>query len=82
MIQKIIRVGNSYAVTIPKSFIEESKWEAGQPVAVNADLVARSITIQEKEASAHKSPLQPEFLTWLEQFNTKYKAVLAELAQK
>jgi len=82
MIQKIIQVGNSYAVTIPKSFADEIQWKVGQDVFVDADVDTKMLTIQHKNASIKKSPLTPEFVMWLKNFNAKYKNVLTELAKK
>lgn len=82
MLQKIIQVGNSYAVTIPRAFADKTKWRAGQEVFVDADAETRTLTIQPKNASVQKSSLTPEFLIWLKQFNAKYKTVLTELAKK
>ena len=82
MLQKIIQVGNSYAVTIPRSFADEARWKAGQKVSVDADIAAKTLTIQPKNGSTQKSSLTPEFLTWLKSFNAKYKQVLTDLAKK
>ena len=73
MIQKIIKVGNSYAVTIPKDIVNEAKLEVGQKVQV---------AIQPVTGEAVETQITPEFYLWLKQFNKKYKAVLTELAKK
>ena len=82
MLQKIIKVGNSYAVTIPKFFADEAKWKAGLEVSVDTDILAKTLTIQPKNSTAQKSSLTPEFLVWLKAFNAKYKNALTELAKK
>lgn len=82
MLQKIIQVGNSYAVTIPKSFTNETKWKAGQEVFVDTDIETKTLTIQPKNANTQKNSLTPEFLSWLKAFNARYKNALAELAKK
>lgn len=82
MAQKIIKVGNSYAVTIPRDFVEQTKWETGQQVVVEQDIESEVLTIQSKKAPLSKGTLTPEFLSWLKKFNAKYKDALAELAKK
>lgn len=73
MIQKIIKVGNSYAVTIPKQTVNENSLEVGQEVEVSIKPLTTSLS---------PSGLTPEFLSWLEGFNARYKDALTELAKK
>ena len=73
MIQKIIKVGNSYAVTIPKDVVNEIQLEVGQRVQVS---------IQPVTSGAIETQITPEFYSWLKSFNKKYKTVLTELAKK
>lgn len=80
--QKILRVGNSYAVTIPKDFIQEVGWKAGQKVNVIRDIELRTITVQSRSKFRQIGSLTPEFLSWLKKFNARYKDALAELAKK
>jgi len=79
MEQKVIKVGNSLAVTLPKQFVEESKVQAGQKVFVDADAKLDTVHISTKLASPR---LTPEFKTWLESFNSRYKEALKELAKR
>lgn len=81
MLQKIIQVGNSYAVTIPSSFTEEVGWKVGEQIMVTADVESETIKIQQKK-SALRSGTTPEFKSWLKKFNTKHKKALTELAKK
>jgi len=73
MIQKIIKVGNSYAVTIPKQTVNKNNLEVGQEVEVSI----RPITVSPPESN-----LNPEFFSWLKGFNARYKDALTELAKK
>lgn len=81
MLQKIIQVGNSLAVTIPSSFADQAGWEAGEKVVVTEDHKFEALKIQ-KEKKSLKSGITPEFYSWLNKFNAKYKTVLEELAKK
>lgn len=82
MLQKVIRVGNSYAVTIPKGFADEVKLKAGQKVKVDEDIELETLTVQPVRSNLKQGSLTPEFLTWLKKFNAKYKGALKELAKK
>lgn len=82
MLQKVIKVGNSYTVTIPRGFVDEIKLKAGQKVRVEEDIEFEMLTAQPLRASLKQGRLTPEFLTWLKKFNAKYKDALLELAKK
>lgn len=81
LIQKVIQVGNSLAVTIPKSFSKQAGWKAGKQVAVDEDPERETLTFTAQTPQPHVS-LTPEFLAWLNKFNRRYKTVLAELAKR
>lgn len=83
MLQKIIQVGNSYAVTIPKDFVREAKLKSGQAIRVETDVDLATLTVQPLRVSRmQKGNLTPEFLSWLKKFNARYKDALKELAKK
>lgn len=82
MLQKIIQVGNSLAVTIPSSFVKEVKLKAGQKVMVDGDYDSAMLTIQSSVKPSRDVGITPEFLSWLKKFNSKYKNALTELAKK
>jgi antitoxin component of MazEF toxin-antitoxin module len=67
---KVIRVGNSAAVTIPKNVLEERNIKIGD----EAEVAVKSL----KKESAVPS----EFLEWLNQYIDKNRAALEELAEK
>lgn len=81
MLQKIIQVGNSLAVTIPSSFAEASGWKAGEKVLVTEEAESETLKIQQMKTTL-KGGVTPEFYNWLKKFNAKYKTVLEELAKK
>lgn len=83
MLQKIIQVGNSYAITIPKDFVREAKLKSGQKMRVDVDIDSETLSVQPMERpSLQKGSLTPEFLSWLKKFNARYKDALKELAKK
>ncbi len=83
MVQKIIQVGNSLAITIPSGFVKEAGLQAGQTVRVDQDSDAQILTVQPVQKIAPtEDTLTPEFLNWLKKFNARYKDALTELANK
>lgn len=81
MLQKVIQVGNSLAVTIPKDFASLVKFRAGQKVAVETDVVAKMLLVKPM-SQAGRSSLTPEFFDWLESISSKYEKVIKELARR
>lgn len=81
MLQKIIQVGNSLAVTIPKDFVRKAKLHRGEEVAVETDVVSKIVLIKPKSLG-EKSSLTPEFFDWLSQITKKYEGAIKELARK
>jgi len=72
MIQKIIRVGNSAAISIPKKVLEEKNLKIGDLAEVD---------IQSKKAQK-KIALTPEFLKWVDKYIAHNRPALNELASK
>ena len=81
MIQSIIRVGNSLAITLPAEFIRESGWKVGDKIIVEHDAKKKMAIIMPKkmEKTAH---LTPEFYEWLNETSKKYEDAIIELAHK
>lgn len=83
MEQKVIQVGNSLAITLPSSFVNDKKIKAGQKILVRQDLGADVLVVATSGSLSGKaSGITPDFLDWLEKFNKKYKIPLTELAKK
>ena len=72
MIQKIIRVGNSVAVTIPKAVINEKKLKVGDEVQVDVEPIKK----------ARKTTLTPQFIKWVDKYIENNRPTLEELAHK
>lgn len=78
MIQKVIKVGNSIAVTMPKDFIKGAKIKAGDEVVVESSLDTLSIRPKSKGVFG----LTPEFVRSVDDFIEEYRPALEELANK
>lgn len=79
MIQKIIKVGNSAAVTIPKEFLKNTHLHIGDEVAVEANAIINMLIVKSK-TEENKTYLTPEFKKWLDDFIVSYKPILKKLA--
>lgn len=80
MTQKIVRVGNSAAITIPKDFLELINLQIGDEVDVQSDKDMRVMIIKPTGSSAMTN-ITPEFKNWLDSFMVENHDVLKELAQ-
>jgi putative addiction module antidote len=81
MFQKILKVGNSLALTIPKSFIDKTGFKAGDEVFVQQEPRSKSIIITTKER-AEKMKLSPDLFSWLNDVEEKYSDAIKQLAKK
>lgn len=81
MLQKIIRVGNSLAITIPKDFARQINLRAGEMIAVETDISSKTLLVKPKK-EAYKTSLTPEFFDWLSRISTKYEKAIEELAKR
>lgn len=77
--QKIIKVGNSLAITLPASFVKEGHLAAGDELLVETT-PEYGMMLLKKQEYAEKAHLSPEFKQWLDEFTEKNKALLKKLA--
>lgn len=80
MLQTVMQVGNSLAITLPKQFVDAKGIKAGQKMLVDADNDLSLVQVRTSNSIAPK--VTPEFKQWLDAFNARYKTGLAELANK
>lgn len=81
MLQKVIQVGNSLALTIPKAFIKQTGFKAGDKIFVHQDPKSKSLVVTSKE-HAHKMNLSPDLFAWLKDIENKYSDAIKDLANK
>lgn len=80
MLQKIIRVGNSLAVTLPRQFTDEAKYHAGDMVHVETDASIKSVYVR-PSTSTQTPGLTPEFKTWLDDVVKNEADIIKSLAK-
>ncbi len=76
MIQKLLRVGSSAAVTIPKKSLKELGLGIGDEVCVDVDITNERVIIGPSKKR------QAEIIGWANSFIEKYRPALEALARK
>ena len=76
MMQKVLKVGTSAAVTIPKSSLAELGLNIGDMVSVFANRKTKQFIIEPRETVNH------ELIEWTDKFIAEYRPALEELADK
>lgn len=79
MTQKIIKVGNSAALTLPIEFLQEAGLQVGDEMAVETNGKLKYF-IAKPKSEANQKTLTPEFKAWLENFISEYRPVLKKLS--
>ena len=77
MIQKVLRVGSSAAVTIPKKSLKELGLKIGDSVSLSIDATKQKMTLQRSTEIVDK-----ETIAWARKFVEKYRPALEALADK
>lgn len=76
MVQKVLKIGSSIGVTIPKKSLKELGLKAGDSVRVEVDRTTRSVRI------TPAINVDAELVEWTDSFIDEYRPALEELAKK
>jgi len=76
MTQKVLKVGSSAAVTIPKRSLEELGLKPGDRVTVEVDRKHKAVTIKPSYTP------DAEVIAWTRKFIKRYRSALEALAEK
>ncbi len=79
MTQKVLKVGSSAAVIIPKRSLAELGLSIGDQVVVEIDLKKRSVLV---EPLREQIKVDKELLDWTRKFIKKYRFALEALAKR
>ena len=82
MTQKIIQIGNSTGIIIPKSLLENLGLQVGNEVSVETDTKTNSLILRNTKNTKPVPEISSHFLTILDKVNREYGEALRELAQK
>ncbi|MGI8420477.1 MAG: AbrB/MazE/SpoVT family DNA-binding domain-containing protein [Candidatus Levyibacteriota bacterium] len=80
MKQKVIKVGNSLAITLPSAFVKDRGIKAGQEVYISLDAHMDMLFLRTTKKGI--AAITPEFKQWLEAFIENHADVLKDLAKK
>jgi bifunctional DNA-binding transcriptional regulator/antitoxin component of YhaV-PrlF toxin-antitoxin module len=80
MDQKIIQIGSSGGVTIPKKGLEQLGVKVGDSVETDINFAEKTYTVKFKSDSSPKISL--EILQWTDEFISKNKELLERLKNK
>lgn len=76
MTQKIVKVGSSAAVIIPKKSLETLGVKVGDPVSVEVNRIRRAVAVKPAVR------VDRELIEWTEKFISRYRKALEALAKK
>lgn len=82
MTQKIIQIGNSTGIIIPKSVLDSLGLKPGSEVNLDTDISTHTLMIQDKKIASMGSSVNSHFLKIIDRVNKKYSSALQELAHK
>ena len=77
--QKIIKVGNSLAVTLPAEFVREGNLAVGDEFIVEHNAKKKTFYMQSAKKQT-KPGLTPEFFDWLDEVIEEDKNLIKKLA--
>lgn len=80
MTQKIVQIGNSLGIIIPKNLMEGLGLKVGEKVFLEKDPYGKTLRISAEENST--SSITPDFLRIIEKVHKHYSKALLELSQK
>jgi antitoxin component of MazEF toxin-antitoxin module len=81
MVQKLLKVGSSAAVTIPKKSLGELGWDIGDELIVDVDQIKQSVTVKSRK-QPHTQVVNRELIEWTDKFIEEYRPALEALAKK
>ncbi len=81
MLKKIIKVGNSLAVTLPAQFVKETNLKAGNELYIETNSENKTILLRDKRAKYTVSSTT-ELNEWYKGFSKSNDGFLKELANK
>lgn len=82
MHRKICSIGNSRGVSIPVDVLEELHLDVGAEVEVRLDETKSRIVIEPVRKKKYPAGIDREFVAQVNEFVSKYKPALKELAKK
>ncbi len=80
MTQKLLKIGSSAGVTIPKESLHDLGLRVGDRLTVEIDTKGKKVTIRPAKTGAHA--VDQDLLAWTDRFIERYRPALEALAKK
>lgn len=81
MAQKVIKVGNSAAITLSQSVLDVLGVSVGDQIQLDVDQQTKRVFLDSKPA-VQDAPVDEELYSWTKRFIETYRKDLEELADK
>lgn len=84
VVRKIVKIGNSAAVTLPKDLLREARLRVGSKVVLEFDRPTLSFILHPKKRvgrAVKPSSITPQFVSRVDHFIKEYHPILKELAK-
>jgi putative addiction module antidote len=82
MQQKVIQIGNSSGIIVPKELMAEIGIKTGSIITLEKDATGQGFFVSKQDKKTLSSSITPHFLGVVEKVNKKYSSALQELAGK
>ena len=82
MRRKVCAIGNSRGVSIPAEILEKVNMSVGSEVDVRIDETETKIIIEPIRKKKYPKGVNPEFVSQVNEFISRYEPALKELAKK
>ncbi len=80
MLQKVIKIGNSYGATFPREFVVRNKIKAGSKIESTGSNGSITFSTKVSKPVTHETISDEEFFGLVREIDLKYKDALDELA--
>lgn len=80
MLQKVLKVGNSLGVTLPRDFVFKNKIKHGSQVAVDRGNGSITFSTKAPNPTKYEQVSDKEFIDLIKEVESRYKNALDELA--
>lgn len=78
--QKVIKVGNSLAITLPAPFVRDGNINAGDELYIEHNADHKTLYVRPEKGQVGDG-LTPEFFEWLDEISEEYEDTIKALAK-
>lgn len=82
MQQKVIQIGNSSGIILPRELMKEAGIKTGSIVELEKDAMGKGFFVSKKGKKTIRSSITPHFLGVVEKVNKQYASALQTIAGK